>query len=213
MEFVFFVLLCLVCADDVDLSKWDGLKHLQSKTRHEYVEAGRKYIFNVHTEIKDPLCQIESCVVGFDEASCACSGTLDSEQIIAYTNGNLRFKYKYGNYNATVNLKCHPQVYEVVFFATGSVNDVIVDVLSKYACPKSIITWGVIFCIIVLIGIVVYFAVGMPIMALKFKKRGKEILPFFSYIVLFFGCIKDGVLFILPLNRCRKGVQGYDVIA
>ena len=83
------------------------------------------------------------------------------------------------------------------------------------ACPISKssssggLSFGSIVLIIIAALIVLYFAVGIPVMIFVFKKTGIEIIPFVSFWMMIPGLVLDGCKFILGLFPCYKK-EGYD---
>ena len=79
---------------------------------------------------------------------------------------------------------------------------------SKYACPdgrEGEFEGGWIFVIIVLVGLALYFIIGIIIKIAVFKASGKDIIPNTEFWVELPGLIKDGIVFLFNKITCRGG--------
>ena len=90
---------------------------------------------------------------------------------------------------------------------------------TSHACPSSSsssgggLSFGSIVLIIIAVLVVLYFAVGIPVMIFVFKKTGIEIIPFVSFWMMIPGLVLDGCKFILGLFPCFKKKEGYSDVA
>ncbi|KAK2947358.1 hypothetical protein BLNAU_17745 [Blattamonas nauphoetae] len=79
---------------------------------------------------------------------------------------------------------------------------------TPHGCPKGAKggdTFGIIFVVVLLALIVLYFAVGIPVCAFGFKKRGLEMIPFISFWKGLFGLFLEGVKCMFPCCRSKSG--------
>ncbi|KAH7819107.1 putative Autophagy-related protein 27 [Monocercomonoides exilis] len=226
MIFIFLqVFITYLTAQTLEDYNFEGLTRKTSEPRNVPAN-GYIVSFNFRTAVPkiatDVTCESSDCAMPVYEKDfeddCACYGLATNETwTIKPNNEGIQFKYysnlqteRYGyldflcskeeSISATEDFKVarvtwkHPQACQVI----------------KPKNPekeKTKLSFGSVMLIIFAASFLLYFAIGIPIMILAFKKRGLEMIPFVGFWRSLPGLVIDGVKFLL--SPCLKSKSGY----
>jgi hypothetical protein len=108
----------------------------------------------------------------------------------------------------TVTIKCNPAAtkpLKIDIHNPTNVNDYSIEFESAAACPKTGLSGGSIFLIIVIPGLAIYFFGGMLYLGVIKGYRGKELIPNLEFWLTIPGLVQDGVTFTISKIKEKLG--------
>lgn len=202
--------ICVSCGDSSDLAS-KGPYVIQDSVLTYY-----NYEFNFDKPLTDRGGTCDSnCTFHriYNNVTCTCFGTVDNSKTPMKCSDVSDNKLGNGvlfNFTAPATSGYYACVYvytgDEPMYTINNQNSLPVIVMfynkPTVQTTESSISWGSVFCIIVLALVVVYFAAGIPIMFFGFKKSGVEMLPFYSLLAFAASLVLDGVRFLF--SQCRN---------